>query len=456
MTDTATQRRLVRERLIRENEFPPLPDGWGVERLRFLFTESKERNGIEPVGEMLSVSEYHGVIPRQYDDEDMKRSDEELQNYRVVRPGQLAVNSMWLNHLGLGVSDHLGHVSPAYAAYDISPRLDKRYAHHLVRSDYYLKIYMRYLYGIRPNSFQIKAHDWASIPIIVPDLTTQRQIADFLDRETARIDLLIEKKQRMVEMMSSKRQTLISSAITGVSSPLERNNHKHEWFSDLPTTWRLARVKDVTFRISDGPHISPDYVDEGVPFISARNIKSDRWELDDAKYISDELFAELSRKVRPVRGDVLYTKGGTTGVARYVDLDFDFQIWVHVALLKIRPRVIDARYLAHALNSPGCYEQSQLLTRGATNNDLGLGRIASISFPLPPRNEQEEIVSDLEASLAELDRSASLVSDSITRLREYRSALITAAVTGQIDPATHAAAGTTDRQLDTLKTGAAT
>ncbi|NGM47964.1 restriction endonuclease subunit S, partial [Rhodobacter sp. SGA-6-6] len=99
---------LVRQRLIDENELPEVPSGWTVERLRFLFSESKERNGKEPVGEMLSVSEYYGVTPKEYDAEERKRADDEIENYRVVRPGQLAVNSMWLNHLGLGVSDHLG------------------------------------------------------------------------------------------------------------------------------------------------------------------------------------------------------------------------------------------------------------------------------------------------------------------------------------------------------------
>src|SRR5690606_3756585 len=143
-----------------------------------------------------------------------RRSDEELKTYRVVRPGQLAVNTMWLNHLGLGVSEHLGHVSPAYADDEILPELDKRFDHHLFRSQYYLRIYLRYLYGIRPNSFQIKSDDWNSIPVIVPPREDQKAIADFLDRETARIDQLIEKKQRLVTVVKDVRFAVISQAVT--------------------------------------------------------------------------------------------------------------------------------------------------------------------------------------------------------------------------------------------------
>jgi len=442
---------LVRQRLIEENELPEVPAGWTVERLRFLFSESKERNRGEPVGEMLSVSEYYGVTPKEYDAEERKRADDEIENYRVVRPGQLAVNSMWLNHLGLGVSDHLGYVSPAYGVYNISDRLDRRFVHHLLRSQFYLRIYTRYLYGIRPNSFQIKSYDWANIPVIVPDLASQKQIADFLDAETARIDALIEKKLELLRAAERLRASSIDRAITGEDYDASRTDTGNTWFPTIPPGWRLARLKHLVNSISDGPHISPEYVDSGIPFISARNIKADRWSLDDAKFISEELFTELSRKSRPKKGDVLYTKGGTTGIARYVDLDFDFQIWVHVALLKVRRTVANAQFLATALNSVGCYEQSQLFTRGATNNDLGLNRMANIWVPLPPYEEQVKIVERLNQTFEKIDRLRSRLELSVVRLREYRAALITAAVTGQIDVQSHAQPTVTPRHRPTAE-----
>lgn len=89
----------ARLRLIEDNEIPSLPEGWDVRRFRFLFRESKERNGQTPVGSMLSVSEYRGVVLKEYEHVEQQRTDEELQTYRVVRPGQMAVNTMWLNHL---------------------------------------------------------------------------------------------------------------------------------------------------------------------------------------------------------------------------------------------------------------------------------------------------------------------------------------------------------------------
>jgi type I restriction enzyme, S subunit len=194
------------------------------------------------------------------------------------------------------------------------------------------------------------------------------------------------------------------------------------------------KLRRVVNRVVDGPHHSPTYVDHGIPFLSARNIKVDRWNLDDAKYVSDADYEVFSRRIRPEVGDVLYTKGGTTGVARAVDLSFPFQVWVHVAVLKIDAAVVDATFLALALNSPRCYEQSQLLTRGATNQDLGLSRMQSIVFCLPPTLlEQREIVEQINRETKVLLETKRRAEREIQLLREYCTRLITDVVTGKLD-----------------------
>ena len=86
---------------------PTPPPHWSVKPFRYAFRASDEQNGDIPIGEMLSVSGYPGIVPKIYEFEEQKRSDDELRDYRVVRPGQLAVNTMWLNYTGLGVSGPL-------------------------------------------------------------------------------------------------------------------------------------------------------------------------------------------------------------------------------------------------------------------------------------------------------------------------------------------------------------
>ena len=87
-------------------------------------------------------------------------------------------------------------------------------------------------------------------------------------------------------------------------------------------------MSDVVFEASDGPHVSPHYVDNGVPFLSTRNLRAGEVIWDDLKFISKEDALEQWRKCKPERGDILYTKGGTTGLAKAVDFDTEVAVWV--------------------------------------------------------------------------------------------------------------------------------
>ena len=159
------------------------------------------------------------------------------------------------------------------------------------------------------------------------------------------------------------------------------------------------------YQVSDGPHFSPSYAsaNEGVPFLSTRNIRVDRFDLVNLKYVSRQDHERFCQRTRPERGDILYTKGGTTGIARVNDLEFDFSVWVHVAVLKIAKELVDAEYVALALNSPFCYAQAQAFTHGTSNSDLGLTRMVKILLPMPPLAEQRRVVVKVEQLMALCD-----------------------------------------------------
>lgn len=373
------------------------PEGWTLYRLGQLFAERREKVSDKDF-QPLSVT-MNGIVPQL---ESAAKTDDG-DNRKLVRAGDYVINSRSDRKGSGGVSPLDGSVS--LISIVLEPlRIHPPFAHHLLRSPAFQEEFYRWGHGIVADLWTTRYSDMKNIRLYLPDLATQKQIADFLDAETVRIDALIEKKLELIRAAERLRASSIDRAITGEDYDASRTDTGNIWFPTIHSGWRLARLKHLVNSISDGPHISPEYVDSGIPFMSARNIKVDRWSLDDAKFISEELFTELSRKSRPKKGDVLYTKGGTTGIARYVDLDFDFQIWVHVALLKVRRTVANAQFLATALNSLGCYEQSQLFTRGATNNDLGLNRMANIWVPLPPYEEQVKIVERLNQTFEKIDR----------------------------------------------------
>jgi type I restriction enzyme S subunit len=262
----------------------------------------------------------------------------------------------------------------------------------------------------------------------------QAAIVRFLNHADRRISRYIRAKQNLVKLLEEQQQAIIHRAVTrGLDPNVRLKPSGVEWLGDVPEHWEVLSLRRVITRAVDGPHHSPTYLDSGIPFLSARNLKTDRWSLEDAKYISESDYEEFSKRITPEVGDVLYTKGGTTGVARAVDLPFRFQVWVHVAVLKVKTHKIVPDYLALVLNSPRCYEQAQLFTRGATNQDLGLSRMKGIVFALPPLGEQGRLLSALEERTVGLRRMVEQARREINLLLEYRTRLIADVVTGKLD-----------------------
>jgi type I restriction enzyme S subunit len=159
-----------------------------------------------------------------------------------------------------------------------------------------------------------------------------------------------------------------------------------EMFGDGKTNIKgfpIVKIEDISTEIKDGPHVSPKYSETGIPIFSSRNIKPGELVLEEIKYVSEEMYLELTKRFKPQRNDILVTKGGTTGFAKVVDFDFPFCIWVHIAAIRPSEKVVPI-YLEHYVNSDYGYYQTQKNTKGAANRDLGLKKIAKIEMPLPP------------------------------------------------------------------------
>jgi type I restriction enzyme, S subunit len=173
-------------------------------------------------------------------------------------------------------------------------------------------------------------------------------------------------------------------------------------FPLIPSQWTWIKLGNIAYSIKDGPHYSPKYVNDGIPFISGGNIRPYGVDFKNVKYISKELHEELSQRCKPEYGDILYTKGGTTGIARVNTYKIDFNVWVHVAVLKLVSN-IESFYVQHMLNSPLAYHQSQKYTHGVGNQDLGLTRMTNIIIPLCSKEEQIEIIKQIESSFVKID-----------------------------------------------------
>ena len=201
----------------------------------------------------------------------------------------------------------------------------------------------------------------------------------------------------------------------------------------LPDGWTWATLGQLAWSVKDGPHYSPKYVEDGIPFISGGNVRPSGVDFKSAKRISPQLHEELSKRCKPELGDMLYTKGGTTGIARVNTYSHEFNVWVHVAVLKL-VQSIEPFYLQHTLNAPASHAQAQRYTHGVGNQDLGLTRMVNIVFALPPLSEQVRIVDEVDRRLSVIAELETSLHHALARAERLRQSVLQRAFEGKLVP----------------------
>lgn len=405
----------------------------------------RERNEFSNAGEetLLSVSEYYGVKPRSLafaEDEHESRA-ESLEGYRIVKAGDLVMNYMLAWKGSYGISDHTGIVSPAYAVFDVDERIvDRRYLHHRTRSDDMKALFRSRSKGIIESRLRLYPDSLLATLIDLPDLVIQKQIADFLDAETARIDALIEKKQRFSAILIANRMDAVLQVFERFNAPVMQITPETYATGMRPDGWSVRRVKHVISFMTSGSRGWSDLIaDEGELFLQSGNIgRSMEIVLETAQRIQPQTGAEAKRTRLQPKDILVCITGGRTGAVGYLDqIAEPAYINQHVCLLRARPALMEPKLLAHVLYSRIGQKQLDFFQYGLKQG-LGFSQVGEVRVPVPPRNLQNEILREIDQALMKIDRLLDRQAASIIKLREYRAALITAAVTGQIDVAARA------------------
>ena len=162
---------------------------------------------------------------------------------------------------------------------------------------------------------------------------------------------------------------------------------------DIPQNWMWTRLGSILHKLSDGTHSTPKYVDEGVPFISVKDVSNGTLSFEHCKNITIEEHKELYSRCNPELGDILLTKVGTTGIPVIVNTPEQFSLFVSVALLKFNQDLLFNEFLIHLINSPLVQKQAEENTRGVGNKNWVMRDIANTLIPIPPIEEQIRIVS---------------------------------------------------------------
>jgi type I restriction enzyme, S subunit len=373
--------------------------GWDWKPLRRVAHLRREANS-DSSSRLLALSSDRGVEYRPDDGGRQLPSDQTITGYWRVRPGDLVFNPMWAIGGGVAVSTLSGAVSTAYRIYEPSPSLSPRFLHYWLRSEPAIEQYRLLIRGITTFDRSITREDLDGMPVPVPRLAVQRAISNYLDTETARIDALIGKKQQMVELLEERWTAFRSEEILRGYDPVAGAGSVPAW---------ETRTLGATVTLQRGHDLPSDSRNTGsVPVVSSGGISG--WH---------------DRAVCEPPG-VVTGRYGTIGQTYYLDVPY----WPLNTTLFVRDfRGNEPRWVYHMLATlPLSIDAEKSAVTGINRNVVG-----ALKVPVPPVKSQRDIAAAIDGLRGESEEIERPLRRQVELLKEHREALITAAVTGELD-----------------------
>jgi type I restriction enzyme S subunit len=409
-----------------------IPSDWAVLRAKFVLKEVNERsiNGSE---QLLSVSEHKGVVPRDSITVNMFQA-ENYTGYKLCKPGDVVINSLWAWHRGIGVAKHTGIVSTAYSVHRlIKPEnWNPEYLSYLLRTKAYVGEYLIRSKGIWDSRLQLTGNNFLNVPVLVPPLSTQNAIVAYLDRKTKQIQEFIQKKERLIESIRERELRSIEFLITkGVERQDSFKKSRERLFGEIPINWQEKRLRFVASKVKTGSTPSgkvKDYFEnEDFNWFTPGDF-SETLELNNSeRKISFEAIKDKQVPVFPKKSVLIIGIGGTTGkVGLTANIASSNQ---QINSITFTKEVIP-EYGLHLLGFIGRnllkildYTTLPILNQAETKN---------LPFLVPPIDEQELIISEVRQIITNSNQTIGKIKKEIEKIFEYQESLITQVVTGQL------------------------
>ena len=200
----------------------------------------------------------------------------------------------------------------------------------------------------------------------------------------------------------------------------------------LPSNWVWTRLENISHKITDGAHKTPTYVKEGVPFISVKDIRNNEIFFDDTKFITLEEHQELYKRCNPEKGDVLVTKSGTIGRTAIVKDDFEFSLFVSVALIKNIKNVVQSNFLSYAMQDFINKIDISRDIKGGVIKNYHISDMKKQLVPLPPLEEQKRIVEKLDSLFEKIQKIKEIIEEVKEKTTSRREAILFKAFSGEL------------------------
>ncbi|MBC1240000.1 restriction endonuclease subunit S [Nostoc sp. 2RC] len=252
--------------------------------------------------------------------------------------------------------------------------------------------------------------------IPLPPLHEQKRIAEIVNRQMEAVE---KARQNAIAQLEAAKELPTAYLRDVFSSPEAQQ-------------WDRKRLKEVCDKITDGTHQSPPFTTEGIPFLFVKNIVSGRIDFKVNQYISQKTYEELTRRCKPIKGDVLFSAVGSFGIAVVIETDKPFIFQRHIALIKPKREQVDSHFLAFYLNSPSGRQQSELAALGVAQRTVTLKSLSDFEILLPPYTIQKHIAETLTEKLTEAEQLCKTLEEQLEAIKKLPASLLRQAFNGEI------------------------
>lgn len=398
-----------------------VPQSWKVDKIKYHLKALGMRNPGN--AQVLSVYREYGVIPKDSRDDNHNVTSEDTSNYRYVRKGDFVINKMKAWQGLMAVSRYTGIVSPAYYVYQFTDdALNRGYFHYLLRSKLYAAEFARISGGIRVGQWDLSAYNFENTMLLIPSLEEQGKIATFLDSQCSEIDAISADIQKEIEILEQYKRSVITEAVTkGLNPDAEMKDSGVPWIGKMPANWTCIKGKYILKYMQ-----KPVKTDDGVITCfrdGEVTLRSNRRE--DGFTMADK---EIGYQGIDVGDLVVHGMDGFAGA-----------IGISDSRGKASPvlNVLDSRqnkkYIMYYLRSMAYGDVFAALATGirVRSCDLRWNKLSVLLYPVPPLEEQAEIVQYIEDTLNKVNGVIGEKKQQLTVIDSYKKSLIYEYVTGK-------------------------
>lgn len=411
-----------------------IPKGWMLQRAKTLFAQRLSKGNNECT--LLAATQKHGMIPQSIVDGVVQvKEDADLQQFRTVRKNDFVI-SLRSFQGGFEFSEYEGVCSPAYQVFYNTAPICHDYFRMLFKSDGFIQKMNSLTVGIREGK-SIQYGDFADSLIPLPPLDVQRKIAEYLNVRCAKIDAIIAKQQEIIEKLKAYKLSIITEAVTkGLNPDAPMKDSGVDFMGKIPSHWEMVRLKFLLSHIIDCPHETPEYSADG-EYLVIRTADQDFGFLrpDENMYRLDE--NEYQNRIRRLpldKGDIVYGREGERwGLACLVPESNRYCLGQRMMQFRCNKDMILPEYAMWALNSRYVYLQGSVDTIGSTSPHVNISTMRNYSIPMPPIDEQQEIVTYINEKAATIENTIRKRTTLIDKMTACKKSLIYEVVTGKLE-----------------------